>query len=114
MTTPAAADTTAAPPPHEDAQVVGVACLLLALEVADARRLVFKPFARLGEDFVAAAVMIDVGEGPLPFNLECVRLAAMCLRFDPPFPGAVAIAVRLSLAADQAEASARRLMSALH
>jgi hypothetical protein len=118
MTTPAAADTTVAPPPYEDTQVVGVACLLLALEVADARRLVFKPIARLGEDdrggFVAATVMIDVGEGPLPFDLECVRLAATCLRFDPPFPGAVAIAVRLSLAADQAEASARRLMSALH
>lgn len=114
MTTPAAADTIAAPPLHEDAQVSGCASLLLALEVADARQLVFKPIARLGEDFVAATVMIDVGEGPLPFDLDCVRLAATCLRFDPPFPGAVAIAVRMALAADQAEYSARRLMAALH
>lgn len=116
MTTPAA--TPSPPSVHEDVQVAGVACLLLALEVADARRLAFKPIARLGEDdrggFVAATVMLDVGEGPLPFDLDAVRLAATCLRFDPPFPGAVAIAARLGLAADQAEASARRLMSALH
>lgn len=107
---------TTAPPaaPHEDAQVAGVACLLLALEAVAADRLVFRPLARLGEDFVAATVMIDVGEGPLPFDLASVRLAAQALRFDPPFPGAVAVAARLALAADQAEAAARRLVSALH
>ena len=103
-----------AAPLCEDRQVAGVAALLMALELADGRRLVFRPIARLGEDFVAATVMIDVGEGPLPFDLEAVRLAATCLRFDPPFPGAVPIAARMTLAADQAEASARRLMAALH
>jgi hypothetical protein len=105
---------TAAAPPYEDAQVAGVACLLLALEKADTARVVFRPLARLGEDFVAATVMIDVGEGALPFTLESVRLAALCLRADPPFPASVGLAARLSSAADQAEAAALRLMSALH
>lgn len=100
--------------PREDGQIAGVACLLLALEKADPARVAFKPLARLGEDFVRATVMIDVGEGALPFDLESVRLAAACLRIDPPIPDTAGLAERLSLAADQAEASARRLMTALH
>lgn len=102
------------PRPFEGAQVTQVACLLLAIEAADLRKLVFKPIARLGEDFVAATVMIDVGEGAVPFDLECIRLAAQALRFDPPFPAADAIADRMSLAADQAQAAALRMMAALH
>lgn len=116
MTTPSAAGPT--PPFYEDARVKAVACLLLALEETDPARLVFTPLARLGEDdrggFVRATVMIDLGEGPLRFDLESVRLAAQALRFDPPFPDAAAVAARMALAADQAEASARRLVSALH
>lgn len=111
MTTPAIAS---APAAADDPQVACVACILLAFEKADAGRIVFRPLARLGEDFVAATVMIDVGEGALPFDLETARLAADCLRADPPFPGAADLAGRLTLAADQAEAQALRLMSALN
>lgn len=111
MTTPAVAS---APAAADDPQVGAVACILLAFEKAGAPTVVFRPLARLGEDFVAATVMIDVGAGPLPFDLETARLAARCLRADPPFEGAADLAARLTLAADQAEAQARRLMSALH
>lgn len=101
--------------PNEDRQTDAAACLLLALEGADARRVVFKPIARLGDGFVAATVMIDLGDGgTLPFDLECCRLAAQALRFDPSFPGSAAVAAGIALAADQAEAQARRLMAALH
>lgn len=106
--------TAAAPSAADDPQVLGVACILLAFEKAGAAAVVFRPLARLGEDFVAATVMIDVGEGALPFDLETARLAADCLRADPPFPGATDLAGRLTLAADQAEAQALRLMSALN
>lgn len=106
--------TATAPVAVDDPQVGAVACILLAFEKAAAAAVVFRPLARLGEDFVAATVMIDVGGGPLPFDLETARLAARCLRADPPFPGAADLADRLILAADQAEAQALRLMSALN
>lgn len=112
MTTPAV---TSAPAAADDPQVAAVACILLAFEKAAAAAVVFRPLARLGEDFVAATVMIDVGGGPLPFDLETVRLAVRCLRADPPLDcPAEDMADRLSLAADQAEAQALRLMSALN
>ena len=111
MTTPNAI---AAPSATDDRQVLGCACLLMAFEAASAAAVLCRPLARLGDDFVAATVMIDVGEGALPFDLETVRLAAQCLRADPPFPGAADLADRLNLAADQAEAQALRLMSALN
>lgn len=111
MTTQLAVDPT---PPAESALVVGVACLLLALEKADPARVRFQPVARLGDDFVAATVMIDVGDGALPFQLEVARLAAGCLRADPPFPAAPELAARLSTAADQASAPALRLLDGLN
>lgn len=111
MTTHLAVDPT---PPTEGTVVVGVACLLLALEKADPAAVRFQPLARLGDDFVAATVMIDVGEGAVPFELEVARLAAGCLRADPPFSAAADLAARLSFAADQAAAAALRLLDGLN
>lgn len=107
-------DPAADPLQHEDAQVVGVACLLLALERAGPA-VRFQPLARLGDDYVAATVLIDVdGSGGLPFALEDAGLAALCLRDDPPFPGAADVAARLTTAIDQARAQALRLVEGLH
>lgn len=99
---------------REAAQVTGVACLLMALEQAGpAAR--FQPLARLGDDFVAATVVVDVdGTGGLPFALEDVGLAADCLRADPPFPGAADVAARLDAAIEQARAQALRLVEGLN
>lgn len=109
VTTPRAADC---------ALARGAACLLLALNRAGPAAVVIRPLARLGEDdrgaFVAATVMIDVGEGGLPFPLEVVGLAVAALRDDPPLPGFGDVADRLDLAARQARAQAQRLLSTLH
>lgn len=101
-------------PPTETAQVVGVACLLLALELAAPDAVVLRPLARLSDDYVAATVMVDVGGGALPFNLQDVRLACDCLRADPPHAAAGDLAVRLAQAADTAEAAALRLLGAMN
>lgn len=95
-----------------DVQIEGVACLLLGIEAA--RGFVCRPMARLGEDFVAVTVFIDLGDGPLPFPLDAVRLAARCLVADPPFIGAAELGATLAEAADTAEAAALQLMNGLH
>lgn len=104
---------------QDDPQVVGVACLLLAVEACDARAFRCCPLAHTTEGAdhgfrVAACVMIDVGDGPLPFPLGVVRLAVACLRADPPFTGWRTVADALDHAADDAEASVTRLLGSLN
>lgn len=115
MTTPAIAEAAShLANRHDDAEAVGVACLLLAIETCDARDFHCQPLAHTTGGQVAAAVMIDVGDGPLPFPLGAVRLAAVCLRADPPFAGWKSIADALDRAADQAEASVIQLLQGLN
>ena len=118
MTTPALAPPLPTAPVvvdgHDPVGVAGTACLLLAIEACDARRFVCRPLAHAFDGFVAATVMIDLGEGPLPFPLDVVRLTATCLRADPPFAGSDALADGLDLAADQAEAAVALLLGSLN
>jgi hypothetical protein len=100
-------------PAAEDAQSEGVCCILLAIEGAGGAHV--QPLARLGADYVAATVLIGVGDGgALPFALEDAALVAKCLRADPPFPGAADLADRLDAALDQARAQALRLVGGLN
>ena len=107
-------DPAADPLQHERPCVEGVALLLLAMEAAGPAVRCW-PLARLGPDYVAATVFIDVdGTGGLPFALTDVRLTADALRADPPFPGAAALADRLDDARRQAGVQALSLLEALH
>ena len=115
MTTPAIAEAAS----HlvyrdHDEEAVETACLLLAIETSDGRRLVLRPLAHVTEGFVAATVMIDAGAGPLPYPLGAVRLAAACLRADPPFAGAHFTATSLDDAVDRAEAAVIHLLQGLN
>lgn len=92
----------------EDAQVVGVACLLLAIEKAPAVR--FLPVTQQDRGLIYAAVSICVGASALPFSLEDCALAVECLREDPPFDGAAELADRLADACVTARDMARRLI----
>ncbi|MFC5346288.1 hypothetical protein ACETK8_15890 [Brevundimonas staleyi] len=115
MTTPAIAEAAShLVHRHDDAEAVGVACLLLAIEASDTRRVVVRPLAHETGGMVAATVMIDVGDGPLPFPLGAVRLAAACLRADPPFAGAIELAASLDHAVDQAETAVTQLLRSLN
>lgn len=117
MTTQVTSPPTAPRLRADDPRVAGVNCLLAAFTTAPF--LILRPLARLGEDgaggYVAATVMIDVGQGPSPFDLATVRLTVACLLAvgaSASDPGG--LCARLSTAADQAEAQARALVGALH
>lgn len=101
------------PLPHglscEDAQVVGVACLILAMEGAGGA-VRFLPVSQQDRGHVYAAVSICIDGTALPFSLEDCALTARCLREDPPFDGAAAVADRLDAACDTARDMARRLI----
>lgn len=100
--------------PVEDREAIAAACILLSLERADARRVRFRPAACDFGGVIQAAVYVDVGAGPLAFPLEVIRLAAFCLRDDPPFPGADALSDALTEAADTAQARAAVLLGGLN
>lgn len=105
----------AKPDPHvpgldcEDAQVVGVACMILAMESAGGA-VRFLPVTSVDRGCVYAAVSVCVGTSALPFALEDCALAAEALRLDPPFDHALDLANRLDAACDTARDMARRLI----
>lgn len=118
MTTPAAMPS---PVVCDDATVGRVSDLLIALERGDPRRLALRPLADIcavsaDEVCIYATVFIDAGDGggARPHALHEVRLAALCLAEDPPFPAAPSLAGRLTEAALAAATAANLLQRSLN
>lgn len=105
----------------DDATAGRVSDLLIARERGDPRRLALRPIADIqcvsaDEVCIFATVFIDAGDGrgPHPHALHEVRLAALCLAEDPPFPAAPDLSGRLTEAALAAATAATLLQRSLN